>query len=474
VARVMQEQQLRAKSEEEIRARVQAEIKAREQAEMEAEARYRQEAAARARAAAEERRKREEESRATGTVARVRKPTNWPVAIGVGVVVLLAAAVGLLEVVPLGNYIGGAQETLSKRLGVPVTISGLRYSLLRQELTLERVGIGKLQEIKADTITVRALPTALLADSKRFDEVQLNSVSLDQDSLALIPAWIRAQPADQPLHVRRIRARAVKLAVRELDTQTFDADVLLAADGTLQRAQLSDAKLRAELVPKDKAVRVALEAREWRPPFGFPLEFSELALEAVFGPQQVTVSNIEGKIGFAPVKGSARASWDGNGIRVEGDFSITNGDLSAMLGGVTRNFSATGVLNANATYSLQAKSLPALFDQPRVEATFNIERGSLNNVDLVRAIQSPSRDGVRGGKTAFNTLTGSLVVAGGAYSYRQLQLTSGPMNASGAVDVAANGDLTGRVNAELGSKSVVVARGTLIVTGNVKTPSLRQ
>jgi hypothetical protein len=108
-----------------------------------------------------------------------------------------------------------------------------------------------------------------------------------------------------------------------------------------------------------------------------------------------------------------------------------------------------------------------------VDATFNIEKGVLNNVDVVRAIQSPSRDGVRGGRTTFNSLTGSMQFAGKNYSFRQLQLASGPMQASGNVDVAANGDLSGRISAELGSKTFVVAKGTLNVTGNLKTPVLK-
>ena len=48
------------------------------------------------------------------------------------------------------------------------------------------------------------------------------------------------------------------------------------------------------------------------------------------------------------------------------------------------------------------------------------------------------------------------------------------MSATGTVDVASNGDLSGRVNAELGSKTVVVARGSVNVTGDLKTPILKQ
>ena len=47
------------------------------------------------------------------------------------------------------------------------------------------------------------------------------------------------------------------------------------------------------------------------------------------------------------------------------------------------------------------------------------------------------------------------------------------LDAAGNVDVAPNGDLSGRVSAELGTKTFVVARGTLSVTGNLKSPLLR-
>jgi len=192
----------------------------------------------------------------------------------------------------------------------------------------------------------------------------------------------------------------------------------------------------------------------------------------VFEPQQATVTSIEGKVGRGAVKGVARASWAG-GIRVEGEFNLTNGDLGPLLAGFTRDFTASGSLNANATFALQGASLQNLFAEPKVEASFNLERGELNNVDIVRAVQSPSRDGMRGGKTRFETLTGSLQVSDRQYAYRRLQLNSGPMNATGNVDIASNGDLSGRISAELGSKSIVVARGNLTVGGNLKAPLLK-
>ena len=173
------------------------------------------------------------------------------------------------------------------------------------------------------------------------------------------------------------------------------------------------------------------------------------------------------------MKGTARAAWNANGIRVEGEFNMSNIDLSKYMSALSRDFSATGQLTSNGTFVLQGTALDNLFAEPKVDATFNIERGSLNNVDLVRAVQNPAREGMRGGKTVFTTLAGTLAASGKSFAYRQLQLASGPLQANGNVDVNASGDLSGRINAELGSKTIVVGRGTLTVTGNTKTPVLR-
>jgi hypothetical protein len=472
VARVMQEQQLRSGAEDEIKSRVQAEIKSREQAELEAEARYRQEAAARAKAAAEERRKREAGGKESRKPVRFfLKSTNWPKTVGISAGVLLAVGIGLLHVVPLNNYIGSVQGIMAQRLGVPVTITNVRYALLPfPELTLERVGIGKLQETRIESIVVGAWPWTLLGDKPEFDNVEVNGLTTDQEALALVPGWLRPQAG--PFAVRRVQLRSVRLAVKNLDLPSFNGDVTLGPDGALQRAVLSDSKVRIEITPRDNALRVGLEGRNWRPPLGPSLEFEDVVAEAVVEPQRATITTFTGKIGRATIKGTTRIAW-ASGIQVEGDFTVVNGELAQLMANFTRDFTASGTLTANATYTLAGTTLQNLFADPRVEATFNVEKGSINNVDIVRAIQAPSRDGTRGGKTGFNALAGSMRLANQTYSFRQLQLSSGPMNASGAVDVEPNGNLSGRIATQLGSKTIIVARGNLVVTGNLKAPVLK-
>jgi uncharacterized protein involved in outer membrane biogenesis len=379
------------------------------------------------------------------------------------VVALVALPVGMLHLVPLNNYIPGAEKAMSQRLGVPVTITNLRYVLLpTPQLTLERVGIGKLQEVKVDSIIVAAGPGALLADVKNIEAVDLNGVSADQDALAM---------GAQSLALRRVRVKAIKLAIPDIDLPPFDADVTIGPDGSVQRALLSATALRVDLAPKDNAWRATIQGTNWQAPVGPGLTFDDINVVAVIAPGQATFSGIEGKIARGALKGAAKASW-GSGIRIEGEFNITNGEVGPLLASFT-GFSMSGSVTTSGTFSFQGASLKNLFGEPKAEATFTVERGELNNVDIVRAVQSPARDGVRGGKTRFETFTGSLQVNDKLYSYRRLQLNSGPMNAAGNVDVAANGDLSGRVTAELGSKSIVVARANLTVTGSIKTPILK-
>ena len=164
-------------------------------------------------------------------------------------------------------------------------------------------------------------------------------------------------------------------------------------------------------------------------------------------------------------------SW-ASGIRVDGEFSIANGDVNQLMAVYTRDFNMTGSVNTDGTFILQGDSLNNLFASPRAEATFTIEKGELNNVDIVRAVQSPAREGVRGGKTRFESLGGSLQVSDKQYSYRRLRLNSGPVNATGNVEIASDGGLAGRISAEVGSVHSGGA-GNLTVAGNVKNPVLQ-
>jgi hypothetical protein len=339
-------------------------------------------------------------------------------------------------------------------------------------LTLERVSIGPSQDIRLDTVVVHAGPLTLLGSDKVFDSVEVNGVTLGQEALSGTAAWITPTSGTPAFMVRKIQMNRVRATLNEIELPVLNAELVLARDGALQNAMISDGKARIGFSPKDRGWQMNLSASGWAPPLGPRLQFDELTLAAVIDRQQAAVTKIEGRVGRASIKGVAKVNWGGS-VRVAGELNISDGDLGQLLPGFTRDFSASGTLSANLTYVLQGSTLSALFANPRIEASFNVERGVLNNVDVVRAIQSPSRDGIRGGKTSFDVLAGSVEITGKRYSYRQVRLSSGPMNATGNFDLAPDGDLSGRISAELGTKSIVIARGMLNVAGNLKAPLLR-
>ena len=133
---------------------------------------------------------------------------------------------------------------------------------------------------------------------------------------------------------------------------------------------------------------------------------------------------------------------------------------------------SSGSLDTKARFSMQSPSFDTLFNAPRVDATFLVQKGDLSGMDFVRALQSPNRDGTQGGKTKFDDLSGNLVVNGSRYTYSNVRLIAGLLSASGAGEVLPNRDVSGRAYVELRSSANVV-KGSFKITGDTKAIILK-
>jgi hypothetical protein len=182
---------------------------------------------------------------------------------------------------------------------------------------------------------------------------------------------------------------------------------------------------------------------------------------------------VEGRAAGGTIAAAFSLNWSEK-FRAQGEFSLKGADIAQLLPAFTRNFQASGFLDLNAKFSAQGETLEGLFGAPTITSTFSASKGSLNNLDLVRAIQSPSRTPQRGGRTPYNEVSGEAQAAGGRIAFRNLKLVSGPMSGNGVLDVSAGGELSGRLSLVLGSQSVTVARGSLNVGGSLKDPQLSQ
>ena len=478
VARVMQEHQARQRAEKEIAAKVEAELKSREQAEFEADLRARQEAQQRAEATAAQRTQEQEEAAAKGiTVAASRKKTNWAKLVVVSLLLIVACGIGALQVLPLSGLRVRAEAVLSDRLQEPVSMASFHFLLFPSpQIRIERITIGRAQEISIETAVVPVPLNAILDDKKEFDEVQLTNIKIAQSVLPRLATFGKPRTADTQLNFGVLRLSGVHMTMADIELPAFDATISLAPTGAFQKAQIQHPKISFDLVPvKDSGtLRVNFNGKGIQSDIGPGLEFAFLSGTAIVDARQAAISNIEGRVANGTLGGTITLGWEEKQYRAQGELSLKTADLSQLLPGFTREFQTTGSLEITTKFSSQGGTLAELFNAPTASSTFTATKGTLNNLDLVRAIQSRSKTPQRGGRTPFNEITGDAQASGGRLAFRNLKLVSGPMNGGGSVDVGTGGELSGRLDLVLGSQSMVVARGALQLGGSLKDPQLTQ
>jgi hypothetical protein len=475
VARVMQQREYQEKSATEIQQRVEGELQARRQAEFDAEVRARKEAAERAKAAAEIRARIAEEEAARAAAAQPEKPRKVLLPMGIAALLLIGFALALLEFMPLTPWVRNVERIASERLGETVTVSKMHYSLFPSPaLTLEGVAVGAQQDIRIPSVQAAIGIADLLSAQKTISTLQLQSPVLDQDGLARVLAWIRPSASAQQTPIERVIVRGARVSLPGMEPLHLDADVTLGSDGALTKAalSLSDGSLRAEVVPHESHAAVQLRGSRFIPPIGPAYVFEDLEATASVTRSGLQDVQAQGTLFGGKFKADGQARFD-NGIAVEGRFAIDNLELEPLIALFARGVSVTGTADMTGTFALQTERMEHLFDRPRVQASFSGQRGTVNNVDLVRAAQVSGREGVRGGRTRYNTLTGAFTVAGDQAYFQQLRIQSDGMSAAGGFEVRRGGDLAGQLGIQVGPRGTVVARGNVGVSGDVRNPVLR-
>ena len=435
-----------------------------------AEDRRKSEVAALSRQAADLRRQRqEEEARRVAREQSERKRRTTGRAAALVLVGAPLLAIAWLQFVPLNGYIPEAQEALSARLNQPTTVSTVRYVLLpTPRIVLEGVRIGSAQAVHVERVEARSWPVAFVAGPLEFSTVEASGVTIDPGMLATIPAWTGGRSASA-VHVSRLKLSGVKLGGPDAKMEGMTGEIVFAANGTVSHATLANEKVTLEVSPLQSGVLVALSARDWRVPFGPAVTFSYLTLEGIADKQRFATTQLSGRIGGGAVTGTLAARWEGPTI-VGGELKIAGARIDEAVQQLAPHSRVKGVLTSNLRYAMQADSASGLMEKAMVEGTFLLARGELGGIDLARAVQLPGTP--TGGRTVFEELKGSVQLTGDRYSFRNLQLQSGPLEATGAVDIAPGGQLSGRIDAQMTARSTVVGRSSFTVRGTVKEPQL--
>jgi uncharacterized protein involved in outer membrane biogenesis len=337
---------------------------------------------------------------------------------------------------------------------------------------LQDVAIGNAAGFRAPRIEAHASPLALLSRPKYFGTIEVNDAVIAPAMLATLPSWLamRSTPDVRVSHLQlsdlRIDAPAAKIA-------PFDGDVSFGPNGTVEAAVLANDNLKIRLSPAAQGADLKLEATAWTVPFGPPVQFSYFTASGRLTERELAIHEFNGRLAGGYLQANGTLRWPGQ-LVAHGGFALQNVRLEELLPALTPHVSAKGVLEAHGRYEMHAESAEALLASTRLDAEFRVSRGEFENLDLVRGFHAPGAGSSRGGRTPFERLTGTFHLSPAGYQYRQVRLASGPLNAVGAFEVAPNGKLNGRVNAELVVGTQVAARSSFQVEGTVSDPVLRR
>ncbi|MFL6581257.1 MAG: hypothetical protein ACJ8G2_10990 [Burkholderiales bacterium] len=475
--------ELKRQEEKESRIREQEEAKAKREQErlrqdamkVENERRSREDALVKRRKEQEERDRKRAEVDTLKRQKGLKTPLDRFKPVFIGLVAVIVIIVGGLQVVPMNVYVPSIEKLASAHLKEPVSIGSMHISVLGGfDIILQNVKIGTAQDVKIEKISVSPEFGSAFADVKIIHKMQLDSAALAEEVLPRLPKWLDSAISDRTLQIGRIVAKSTKLESRSAKLPAFDVDLAFSPEGSIQKALLSstDGKVNVELVPHDNQIDIALNATKgWIPPVGPQLEFTDLTLKAIANHQRITVEKFESLLYGGAAKGSAVIMWGGP-WSLEGELITERIELQHLMAVFTRDAKSTGQLQSSLRYAMSSQSLATLFDGPRIDGSFEVKKGDMDGVDLVRALQSGGRGVTQGGATRFEEITGTLNLAGGRYQYRNVKLGSGLLSATGAFEVSPSKNVGGRITVELRSQAAQI-RGNFIVDGDLKAVVLR-
>lgn len=478
-----EERERKRQEEKEARGREQEEAKIKRDQERQRQEAMKVENERRARedGLAGRRKEQEERDRKRGEVDSLKKqkgiktPLDRLKPVIIGVAVLIAVVIGGVQLVPMNSYVPAIEKLASEHIKEPVSIGSMHVSILSGfTINLQNIKIGTTQDVKIDKVSLSPEFGSVFGNVKIIRKVEVESATVAEEVLPRLPKWLEAAVADKNMQIGRVVVKSIKLESRTATVPPFDADLELSPEGAIQKAVLSttDGKLNLELVPHDNQIDIALSAAKgWVPPLGPQIEFTDLTVKAVATQNQIRVEKFDALLYGGAAKGSALIVWGGP-WSLDGEVATERISLQELMAVFTHDAKSTGQLESRLRYSMSSQTLATMFDSPKVDGTFDIKKGDLDGVDLVRALQSGGRGVTQGGATRFEEISGTLSLTSGRYQYRTMKLSSGLLSAGGAFEVSPNKNVSGRISVELRSQAAQI-KSNFIVDGDLKAIVLK-
>ena len=274
------------------------------------------------------------------------------------------------------------------------------------------------------------------------------------------------------MHVKSIALRGLAPELHTFKLPSLNVDIALDRHGQVSsaRVETTNGKVYATIKPDGNQTNVTIGASDWVLPFGTPIEFSDFVATGSVTGSVLNLSEWDASLYGGQVKGAAQISW-ASGWRASSQFEFVRVVTDELLAVFSKTAKVTGIASGKGELSASSGSLHTLLDRPSLQASFLVQKGTLDGVDLVRALQV-GRAGSQGGSTKFQELSGNVTIANRRFSYRNVYLNAGILSANGDFDITSKQAVSGRVTVALRS-SAQRLNSSLNVTGTLKGVLLR-
>ena len=392
--------------------------------------------------------------------AAYRTPINWGKPVALGLFLLLLLGLVLVHFVSFDGSIPQFEKLAAAHLQQPVKIKALHLSLVPQpHWRLDGVSVGNEGQLAVPRVKATAELGSMFSDKKVFKSIELESPVLSEQGLV---ALLFGRSQGQDFKVASVIVKNGKLDSKTIILPALDAKIALGEDGAWRQIALEtpDHKTSLMLKPEGEGAELEVETNAFSLPFDPSFILENFTAKGVIRRGELRLSELKGGIYGGFLSGNASLKW-GADWSLGGEVSVRVMDPARFAPALFEE----GKLEGKAAYAMRAKSYDELFAAPRLEGSFEIQKGALLGVELGRLLQG----GGVGGKTSFAALTGSFVREAGKTQVRQIHLVSGPVSAAGTVDADGAKRINGHFTVELKSP-VAQARANLVLSGTLREP----
>lgn len=389
----------------------------------------------------------------------------------------MAVVIGLLFVlpflIPMQAYLHEAEKIASQKLGAPVTIDSAHlYFLPSPRVVASGIAVGEHHELKVEGLVIIPTIGSLLSATKIID-LTISKPVVNKAALEIVSA-LTAKKTESgeaaAVNIRHIEVDELQLVWPDVKLPVTNVELMLTDANKLQSALIEtiDGKLKADVTPEGDGHLIVASADKWTLPADLPLLIDKAKVEMHLKGSRLEMPNIDVALYQGKLTGSAALSWE-KSWRANGKLKVENLSVKEPTSMVSKSTYLSGHLFGNGNFSASAKEAGQLMDRLRADFRFNVKKGVLHGVDLIKAASLLLKQGQRGGETEFEEFSGLLNVSGKQYHLRELKISSGLLAANGQIKISPKKELNGTVEVEV-KRSVSLAAIPLEVSGTVSNP----